>query len=111
MRVADEVNSWIGRRRTSAARLATRMGVSPTYLYRRLNGETPFSTDDLFALADLLNVPADVFWHVERGDAANGRRLAPATPLRRSRGSQAPSRSKSIAAIGVSCPGVSRKAA
>lgn len=80
--VADEIYSWLGRRRISAARAAVAVGVSPTYLYRRLNAETPFSTDDLFRLADLLGVPADVFLHVKRGgDAAApvGRRLSPAT--------------------------------
>jgi transcriptional regulator with XRE-family HTH domain len=85
--VADEINSWIGRRRTSAKRLATAMDVSPTYLYRRLNAETAFSTDDLFHLADLLNVPADVFLHVKRADglAAWPRPPVAVRPARRSR--------------------------
>jgi transcriptional regulator with XRE-family HTH domain len=114
--VADEVYSWMGRRRTNQAALAAAMGKSEMYLSRRLNGKIPFSTDDLFRLADLLDVSASVFLHVERGDAAM-RQLSPApatvaspghsatgarpTPLRKRRGETTHSSFRSFGAFGV----------
>lgn len=72
----------MGRRRTNQAALAAAMGKSEMYLSRRLNGKIPFSTDDLFRLADLLGVSASVFLHVERGDAAMRQLTPAATPGR-----------------------------
>jgi len=76
--VADEVRAWMGRRRMNQTMVAARMDRSEMYLSRRLNGFLAFSTDDLFRLADLLDVPADVFLHVSRGGDAPAARV----PLR-----------------------------
>ena len=52
--VADEVASWMGRRRTSRRDLAKKMGVNHSWLSRRLDAEVAFDTDDLLCLAELL---------------------------------------------------------
>lgn len=54
--VAAEVRAAVGRRRTNATALAKRLGVSQTYVWRRLQGETAFDADDLYRIAALLDV-------------------------------------------------------
>lgn len=55
-RVAEEVRVALTRRRMSAARLARELGVSQTYVWRRLGGETAFDLDDLERIAGILGV-------------------------------------------------------
>lgn len=56
--VTAEVGAWMGRRgRMSAKALARELGWSYGYLNRRLNEVTPWSTDDLEAVAAVLDVP------------------------------------------------------
>ena len=62
MQVAGEVLAWMARRRMSAPRLAGVLGVSPTYVYRRLNGETALDVDDLDRMARALDVPVSTFF-------------------------------------------------
>lgn len=49
--IAETVRIELARRRMSAAELARRMGKPPSYLSRRMTGETPFDTDDLTLIA------------------------------------------------------------
>jgi transcriptional regulator with XRE-family HTH domain len=54
--VAEEVRVALARRRMSASRLAKELGVSQTYVWRRLSGETAFDLDDLEKIAKVLRV-------------------------------------------------------
>jgi transcriptional regulator with XRE-family HTH domain len=54
--VAEEVRAALARRRVSASALARKLGKSQTYVWRRLSGETAFDTDDLEAIAGILDV-------------------------------------------------------
>lgn len=54
--VAAEIRAELGRQQTSAAELAKRLGVSGTYVWRRLNGQAALSTDDLERISDALGV-------------------------------------------------------
>lgn len=69
---AEEVRALLGRRRISATELARRLGVSQTYVWRRLSGETAFDLDDLEKIAAVLNVEA-----VELMPRANEGRVLP----------------------------------
>jgi transcriptional regulator with XRE-family HTH domain len=61
-RVAEEIRVLLARRRMSAAQLGRQLGVSQTYIWRRLKGETAFDLDDLDRIAGVLGVaPADLF--------------------------------------------------
>ena len=55
--VADEIRVALTRRRMSAAGLARALGVSQTYVWRRLDGQTAFDLDDLEKISDILGVP------------------------------------------------------
>lgn len=54
--VAEEVRSLMGRRRVNQTRLAKALNMSQSALSRRLNGEQPFDTDDLFRIAEHFDV-------------------------------------------------------
>lgn len=68
--VAAEVRAAVGRRNTNSTALARRLGVSQTYVWRRLKGEVAFDTDDLHRIAGLLGVAVSDLLpsgaHVER---------------------------------------------
>src|SRR4051812_1322533 len=55
-RVAEEIRVLLTRRRMSAAHLGRKLGVSQTWVWRRLKGETAFDLDDLERIAELLGV-------------------------------------------------------
>jgi len=55
--VAEEIRVTLARRRLSATELARRMGVSQSYLARRMTGAQPLDLDDLDRIADALGVP------------------------------------------------------
>lgn len=55
--VSDRVRATLAVKRVSGAELARRMEVSPTYVWRRVNGEVPFDVADLERIADLIGVP------------------------------------------------------
>jgi transcriptional regulator with XRE-family HTH domain len=59
--IAAEVRAWLGRRNRKQSNVAAELGWTDVYLSRRLTGVVAFSTDDLEALAGVLNVPADRF--------------------------------------------------
>lgn len=52
--VAEEVRALLARKRISATALAKSMGVSQTYVWRRLSGETAFDLDDLEKISKIL---------------------------------------------------------
>lgn len=54
--VAEEVRVLLARRRMSAAALARKLGVSQTYIWRRLEGQTAFDLTDLERIAEILDV-------------------------------------------------------
>lgn len=54
--VAEEVRSWLGRRRMSGAQLARLLGKSQTFVARRLDGRQAMDLDDLEMIAGVLNV-------------------------------------------------------
>ena len=55
-RVTEEIRVALARRRLSATELAQRMGVSQSYLARRMTGAQPLSLDDLQRIATALGV-------------------------------------------------------
>lgn len=55
--VAEEVRSWMGRRRITGARMARELGVSQMWVSDRLAGKTPFTVTDLDRIASVLDVP------------------------------------------------------
>lgn len=57
-RVAEEIRSWMGRRRISGAALARALGVSPAWVSYRLTGTQPIDLNDLQRIAAVLSVEA-----------------------------------------------------
>ncbi|MFT9771111.1 helix-turn-helix domain-containing protein [Brevibacterium casei] len=55
--VAANVRAELARQGMSQRALADILGKSQTYIYRRLNGETPFTIDDLALIAGHLEIP------------------------------------------------------
>lgn len=68
--VAGRVRAELAVLRISGAELARRMEVSQAYVWRRLNGETPFDVADLDRIAALIGVPVDRFLTSERSAVA-----------------------------------------
>jgi transcriptional regulator with XRE-family HTH domain len=56
VRVAEEIRVALARKRMSAARLGRELGVSQTYVWRRLKGEVAFDLDDLDRIAEILGI-------------------------------------------------------
>jgi transcriptional regulator with XRE-family HTH domain len=69
--VAERVRAELGIQQISGAELARRMNVSQAYVWRRLNGETPFDVAELASLAELLGVPVTRFLPVDIEAAAS----------------------------------------
>lgn len=59
--VAAEVRAELARRNISKTDAAAKLGISRTLLWNRLRGESPFTVDELEALAELLGIPAARF--------------------------------------------------
>lgn len=59
--VAAEIRAEIARQRKRLGDVATALGMSRPTLYRRLSGQVPFDVEQLYRLADLLDVPASHF--------------------------------------------------
>jgi transcriptional regulator with XRE-family HTH domain len=55
-RVAEEIRSWMGRRRLSGASLARQLNVSPAWVSYRLTGAQPIDLNDLDRIAAVLDV-------------------------------------------------------
>ena len=68
--IAAEVRAWLGRRNRRQSNVAAELGWTEAYLSRRLTGVVAFSTDDLEAVAGVLNVPVARFLDVAEPEAA-----------------------------------------
>lgn len=55
-KIAEEIRALLARRRMSATQLARRMGVTQSYLARRMIGTQPLDTNDLDRIAQILQV-------------------------------------------------------
>lgn len=60
--VAGEVRAGIARAGLSGSQAAVRLGWTQPYMSRRLTGRVPFDVTDLGELAELLDVPIEVFF-------------------------------------------------
>ena len=56
--VAAQIRVVLDEADVSGAELARRMGVTQSYVARRLLGKTPFAVAELLRIAELLGVPA-----------------------------------------------------
>jgi transcriptional regulator with XRE-family HTH domain len=61
----------MARRRITAASLARRIGVSRTALGERLNGDKAFNTDQLFAIAQVLEIDFLDLFPAEAGSTSS----------------------------------------
>ncbi|WP_328856854.1 helix-turn-helix domain-containing protein [Williamsia herbipolensis] len=55
--VAANVRAELARRQVTVAELATRLQVGRSSIFRRLNGDLPWTVDELWSVADTLEVP------------------------------------------------------
>jgi transcriptional regulator with XRE-family HTH domain len=62
----------MARRRITVPKAAALTGMSPAYLYRRLNGETALDVDDLARLAAILNVPVRALFPADQPGLVTG---------------------------------------
>lgn len=58
--VAANIRAEMGRRLTSQAYLADRMGRTQQFLSRRLTGQTNFTIEEIAQIAAILSVPVSV---------------------------------------------------
>ncbi|MDG4756311.1 helix-turn-helix transcriptional regulator [Micromonospora sp. WMMD710] len=54
--VAEEIRVLLARQRISASKLARTLGMTQSYLARRMSGDTAFDVDDLARIANVLGV-------------------------------------------------------
>jgi transcriptional regulator with XRE-family HTH domain len=59
--VAGEVRAELARQRLAMREAARRLGVTSSWLHRRVTGDTDFTVSELAELADLLGVPVEKF--------------------------------------------------
>lgn len=62
--VADNIKEEMTRSRWTGRKAAAALGLTPTYVSRRLRGETVISPTDLKMFADLLGVPVQRFFEM-----------------------------------------------
>lgn len=62
MAIANSVAAELARHRYSKRAAALKLGMTPLYLYRRLNGEVEFGGTDLLAIAEMLGISAGAFF-------------------------------------------------
>jgi hypothetical protein len=60
--VAAEVRAQLARHRRTGKSMATELGWTQIYLWRRLTGKVAFDVEDLAAIAGALKVPVTSFW-------------------------------------------------
>lgn len=65
--VAAEVRASLARNRRSGRSVALQLGWNQNYIWRRLTGDTPFSIEDLAAIAEVLDVPVATFFGSPEG--------------------------------------------
>lgn len=56
--VADNIRAEMARKRVTQQTVAEHLGVSQPAVAARMSGKTPLDVNELFAIADLLDVPA-----------------------------------------------------
>lgn len=59
--VAAEIRAELARRNISRTDAAAALGISRNLLWQRLRGESPFTVDELEAMAELIGVPVSTF--------------------------------------------------
>lgn len=57
MVVADNIRAELSRQRWSGRKAAIALGLTPTYVSRRLSGETPLDANDIYMFAEFLSAP------------------------------------------------------
>jgi transcriptional regulator with XRE-family HTH domain len=67
--VADNVRAELARDRWTGRKAAAALGLTPTYVSRRLSGLTLMSPGDLQMFADLVNVPVARFFELPHLDS------------------------------------------
>lgn len=65
--IAAEVRAGLARKKMTQRELAEQLGMGLPTLSRRLNGHTPFNTDELLAISSALGIAFAMFFE---GDAA-----------------------------------------
>lgn len=59
-RIAANVRAELGRANVSAVQMAQRIGIAPATFGRRMTGEVSFSAEEIVAIAEQLDIRADV---------------------------------------------------
>ncbi|MWV50098.1 hypothetical protein GRS96_12545 [Rathayibacter sp. VKM Ac-2803] len=62
MMVANNVRAELSRERWTGRKAAVALGLTPTYVSRRLSGETPMTPADLVMFSDFLSIPVGRFF-------------------------------------------------
>ena len=60
-RIAAEIRAEVARQRATQVQLAQLLDLSQAAVSRRLSGDTPFTLNELAAIAQFLNVPITKF--------------------------------------------------
>ena len=60
--VLGEIRAWMGRRGLSQSDVARATGVAPSWMSKRLSGDVELSVQDLFDIAEALDVSPIVFF-------------------------------------------------
>ena len=83
VRVADEINAMLGRRRMAKSELARKLGVSHTWVTNRLAGTTPIDLNDLDRIARAIGVPVQSLLPNDPGSRVLTNAGSPASTVRR----------------------------
>lgn len=81
--IAAEVRAQMARHRRSGRSVALEIGWNQAYLSRRLTGEIAFNTDELVAIAEVLDVPVVSFFQGPGVMAQLRKQLLPVGDLHR----------------------------
>lgn len=63
--IIGEIRAAMARRDVRPVAVAAAIGMNRSSIYRRLNGDTPFTLDEILAIAAYLDVPAGSFFERE----------------------------------------------
>lgn len=64
MVVADNIRAELSRQRWTGRKAAAALGLTPTYVSRRLSGNTPLDANDIFMFAEFLSVPVSQLFKI-----------------------------------------------
>ncbi|CAN5142826.1 hypothetical protein BH11ACT6_BH11ACT6_34480 [soil metagenome] len=67
--LAGEVRALLARRRIAQQEVADHLGISQSSMSRRLSGAQPFTTDEIYRLADLFSIDAGGLLNAGRASA------------------------------------------